>query len=118
VDHARAQAGRDRAGGGPMTDATLDALNTDDLGRIVMALVQEVWVMRDRMAVTEKLLEVKAGITPADIDDYVQDAATRTEMEALRDLYVNRVIGAPLAGRERTVADILARNGLKARPAG
>jgi hypothetical protein len=100
-----------------MTDATLDAMNTDDLGRMVMALVQEVWIMRDRMAVTEKLLEVKAGITRADIDDYVQDVSTRADIEALRDLYVNRVIGAPLAGRERTVGDILARNGLKPQPA-
>jgi hypothetical protein len=95
-----------------MTDATIEAMNTDDLARVLMALVQEVWIMRDRMAITEKLLETKAGISPEDIDDYVQDTATRADMERLRDLYVNRVIGAPLAGRERTIPDILARNGL------
>jgi hypothetical protein len=99
-----------------MTDATLEAMNTDDLARMVMALVQEVWIMRDRMAVTEKLLEAKVGIVAEDIDDYVQDAATRGEIEALRDLYVNRVVGAPLAGRERSVAEILARGGLGPRP--
>jgi hypothetical protein len=98
------------------TSATFDAMSTDDLARITMALVQEVWIMRDRMAITEKLLEEKAGITPAMIDDYPQSPETRAELERLRALYVNRTIGAPMAARQRSVTDILARNGFTATP--
>ena len=96
------------------TSATLDAQSTDDLARITMALVQEVWIMRDRMALTEKLLEEKAGITPDMIDDYPQTPELKAELEKLRTLYVNRVIGAPMAARQRTVPDILARGGYAA----
>ena len=96
----------------PPTDATLNAINVDDLGRMVMALAQEVWVMRDRMAITEKLLEEKAGITPDQIDDYVADASTKAAIEALRDRFAAKVLGAPVAGRERGVDAILERAGL------
>lgn len=96
------------------TSATLDAQSTDDLARITMALVQEVWIMRDRMALTEKLLEEKAGITPDMIDSYPQTPELKAELEKLRTLYVNRVIGAPMAARQRTVPDILARGGFTA----
>jgi hypothetical protein len=95
-----------------MTSATLDAHSTDDLARITMALIQEVWIMRDRMAITERLLAEKAGITPDMIDDYPQTPDLKAELERLRTLYVTRTIGAPMAARERSVADILARAGL------
>ena len=98
----------------PRTDY-LDIANVDDLARILTALVQETWAMRDRMAIVEKLLEERAGIAAADIDDYVVDVTTRVEIEALRDRFVNKVIGAPVAARERSVDQILARAGM-ARP--
>lgn len=94
----------------------LDANNIDDIARMLMALAQETWAMRDRMAVTEKLLAEKIGITSADIDDYVADATFKGEMEKLRDRFVGKVAGAPLAARERSVDQILARAGMK-RPA-
>ena len=93
------------------TSATLEAHSTDDLARITMALVQEVWIMRDRMAITERLLAEKAGITPDMIDTYPQSPALKAELEQLRTLYVTRTIGAPMAARERTVTDILTRAG-------
>jgi hypothetical protein len=96
----------------PPTDATLTEINIDDVGRMMMALAQEVWVMRDRMAVTEKLLEDKAGITAAEIDDYVADATFKAEIENLRDRFAAKVLGAPVAGRERSVDAILDRAGL------
>lgn len=96
------------------TSATLEAMNTDDLARITMALIQEVWIMRDRMAITERLLEEKAGITPEMIEDYPQTPEFRDEMERLRTLYVKRTIGAPMAARHRSVEDILERNNLSA----
>lgn len=98
-------------------DATLDAINVDDLGRMLMALAQEVWVMRDRMAITEKLLEQKAGIAPAEIEAYVADGATKAEIERIRDAFAAKVVGAPAAGRERSVDAILQRAGLAPRTA-
>jgi hypothetical protein len=96
----------------PPTDATLTEINIDDIGRMMMALAQEVWVMRDRMAVTEKLLAEKAGITATQIEDYVADAASKAEIEGLRDRFAAKVFGAPVAGRERGVDAILERAGL------
>jgi hypothetical protein len=90
----------------------LATANIDDLARIVTALVQESWVMRDRMAVTERLLEEKAGIMSADIDNYVGDPAFKAQTEALRNRFVAKVMGAPLAARERSVDQILARAGM------
>lgn len=100
----------------PEPDAALSEINVDGLGRMVMALTQEVWAMRDRMAITEKLLDEKLGIGAAEIDAYVVDATTRSEIERLRDRFAAKVLGAPVAGHERTVDDILKRAGL-ARPA-
>jgi hypothetical protein len=94
----------------------LNPADIDDVARILMTLMTEVWVMRDRMAVTERLLEEKAGITAAEIDDYVGDAAFRAGLERQRDQFVATVLGAPLAARERGVDQILARAGFAARP--
>jgi len=94
-------------------DATLDQINVDGLGRMVMALAQEVWVMRDRMAITEKLLAEKAGIGAAEIEAYVADSQTRAEIDRLRDRFAAKVLGAPIAGSERSVDDILSRAGLQ-----
>ena len=93
------------------TNATLCEHNIDDLGRMFMALVQEVWIMRDRMAITERLLAEKAGIDAAQIEDYIGDAAFKAETLALRDRFAGRILGAPVAGRERSVDEILARAG-------
>lgn len=97
----------------PEPDAALDVINVDDLGRMLMALTQEVWVMRDRMAILEKLLEEKAGISARDIETYVANADTKAEVERLRDRFAAKVLGAPIAGRERSVEDILKRAGLE-----
>ena len=94
----------------------LDDANVDDIARMVVALAQETWAMRDRMLILEKLLEERAGISAADIDDYVPSSATQTEVETLRDRFVAKVIGAPVAAHERSVDQILARAGM-ARPA-
>lgn len=99
------------------TDATLNEINIDDMGRMLMALVQEVWIMRDRMAITERLLAEKAGITADQIENFVADAPMNAEMEALRDRYVARVIGAPIAAQERSVDQILERAGFAPRTA-
>lgn len=94
-----------------MDQPYIDGSSTEDLGRMLMALVQEVWVMRDRMAITERLLAARTGITPADIDNYVTDAGNTVVIDALRERFVSKVIGAPSAARDRSVDQILQRAG-------
>lgn len=96
----------------PQTEAVFTAESTDDLARMVMALTQEVWVIRDRMFITERLLEAKAGITPEQIDDFVLDPVMEKELAKERDRYAAKIIGAPLAGKERSIDAILSRAGL------
>jgi hypothetical protein len=96
-----------------MSNKYLTADNVDDLGRMLMALLSEVWIMRDRMAVTEKLLEEKIGLTTADIDDFVPDPEFSQTLEVLRDRVVGTVVSAPIAADDRSVDSILRRAGLQ-----
>jgi hypothetical protein len=89
--------------------------DVDELARMTIALAQEVWVMRDRMAIMERLLAERCDITAAQIDNYAGDAAFKAEVATLRERFAGRVLGAPLAARERSVDAILARAGLPRR---
>lgn len=97
-----------------MPESSLDSSNIDDLSRMLMALVQEVWIMRDRMAVTEQLLQEKAGISAADIDDFVGSEEYAESIRKMRDGFAMRIVGAPIAARERSVEQILERAGFGA----
>jgi hypothetical protein len=92
-----------------MGNIYLDENNIDDLGRMVTALLSELWIMRDRMAIMEKQLEENKIIPPGAIDDFVPSPAVSAELEILRDRMVASVIGAPLAAKDRSVDAILAR---------
>ena len=96
-----------------MSEAALDSNNVDDLARMLMALVQEVWIMRDRMAVTEQLLEEKLGISAEDIDNFVGSPEYSEAIRAMRDNFAMRIVGAPIAARERSVDQILERAGFR-----
>jgi hypothetical protein len=95
-----------------MSNTYLGPDNVDDLGRMVTALLTELWITRDRLAVLERLVEEKGVVLPGEIDDYIPDAAFEAELETLRDRMAGNVIGAPLAARERSVDQILARAGM------
>jgi len=99
-----------------MSNSYLGPDNVDDLGRMVTALLTELWITRDRVAVLERVLQERGIVLPGEIDDYIPDAAFEAELETLRDRMAGNVIGAPLAARERSVDQILARAGMK-RPA-
>ena len=96
-----------------MSNIYLNEGNIDDLGRMITALLSEVWIMRDRMAVTERLLAEKGVVTSAAIDNYAPSAEASAEIEALRDRMVAAVAGAPLAARDRSVDAILERAKMK-----
>lgn len=99
-----------------MSNSYLGPDNVDDLGRMVTALLTELWITRDRLAVLEQVLRERGIVLPGEIDDYIPDAAFEAELETLRDRMAGNVIGAPLAARERSVDQILARAGMQ-RPA-
>lgn len=59
---------------------------------IVMALVAEVSVMRERMDTIERLLETKGSLTRADIESYVPDRAVGKERGLLIKAYIARIM--------------------------
>ena len=85
------------------TPRYLDAGNLDDLARINTALLSELWVMRDRLAVLEQVLQDKGILAENEINDYVPDGSVAERIESLRNTIVANVAGAPLAGQDRTV---------------
>jgi hypothetical protein len=95
-----------------MSNTYLTAENVDDLGRMTMALLAELWIVRDRVAVLEELLVERGGLAAGEIDDYVPNGAFAARLEILRDRMANAVVGAPIAAEERSVDQILARAGL------
>jgi hypothetical protein len=95
-----------------MAKPYLNEQNVDDLARMLMALLSEVWIMRDRMAITEELLFQKTGIGSDELDNYLPEPDFAAKLEALRTRFVTNVVGAPLAAEDRSVDAILARAGL------
>lgn len=96
-----------------MTTPYLSQSNLDDLGRMLFALLSEVWIMRDRMAMTEALLAKKGLLTSEEIEAFEPSAALMEEVDALRDRIIANVLGGALADEERTVDGILQRAGFR-----
>ena len=96
-----------------MSNTYLGPDNIDDLGRMVTALLTELWITRDRVAVLEQLLEDKKIVLPDEVDDYIPSEEFEADLERIRDRMAANVIGAPLAARERSVDQILARAGME-----
>ena len=94
-----------------MSEAYLSSGNIDDLGRMVMALVSELWITRDRLAALETMLDAKGVVAARELDNIVPSAAQASVLEAMRDRLVASVLGAPVAAQERSVNEILRRAG-------
>lgn len=95
-----------------MANIYLNQDNVDDLGRMVTALLSEVWILRDRLAVLETMLDNKGVIEANAIDDFAFTPEQEAELEKVRDRMVSAVVGAPIAAREHHVEQILKRAGL------
>ena len=65
---------------------------TDRLMKIVMALVEEVSVLRERLDTVERLAEAKGLITQADIDAYQPPEAVEKARDQWRAEYLERVL--------------------------
>jgi len=88
-----------------------DTLTTEQLSAMLMALLSEHWILRDRFAVLEALMIERGVLSESELDDHVPTPAQAAMIEKLRDRTAAAVIGAPLAADQRSVAAILARAG-------
>lgn len=87
----------------------LSAGDVDALARMTHALLTELWIVRDRVAVLEKLLEAAGQLPPQAVDRYVPDGDFARQLEALRDTMVANVAGAPFSDADRSVAALRER---------
>lgn len=69
----------------------------DDLAQAVLTLTRELWLVIDRQAVTEKLLE-RHGVDAAEIDAFQPDAAFAEELDSRRSALVEAIVGAMRGG--------------------
>jgi len=70
----------------------------DDLGQAVLALTRELWLLTDRLAVMEKVLERRGLSLSAEIDAYVPDPEFSAELERRRNRLLQAVLDALQAG--------------------
>ena len=94
----------------------LDEKSVTDLGRMIMALMSEVWILKDRTMLLEHLLAEKGGLAEGEIENMTipEDLAARIDEE--RDRFATLVLSAPIAGEKRSVKEILQRAGIKDSP--
>lgn len=74
--------------------AYLDTPAEDRMLSILMALVSEVSVVRERIDTIERLLDAKGTISRADIENYAPDLATGLERNVQTRAYIARVMRA------------------------
>src|SRR3546814_19904395 len=94
-----------------MSNTYLGPDNIDDLGRMVTALLTELWITRDRVAVLEQLLEDKKIVLPGEVDDYIPSEDFEADLERIRDRLAANVISDHLQERAHRVAPIISPAG-------
>jgi hypothetical protein len=82
----------------------LDATRIDDLARMLLELTSEVWALRDRNVVLERLLSEHGVLTAGEVDAYQPDEQLASELLTQRRSLIRRVLGAALPSDERTAA--------------
>jgi hypothetical protein len=87
--------------------------NVEDVARMLMALLSEFWILRDRVAILEELLGEKIGVGSDVIDAYSPSPEFEARLQVLRDQVARNVVGAPLLARDRSIDTILETGGLK-----
>ncbi len=65
----------------------------EDLGQGFVTLAGELWVVKDRLAVMESLLD-QHGIPAHEIDTHEPDEAFKEQLAQARKAYIQRVIGS------------------------
>jgi hypothetical protein len=88
-----------------------EILSHGQLSAMLMALLSEHWILRDRFAILEAVMIERGVLSENELDDHVPTPEQAAMIEKLRDRTAAAVIGAPLAADQRSVAAILARAG-------
>jgi hypothetical protein len=83
----------------------LQSEQLDDLLAMVMALTQEVAVLRERCDTSERLLAEKGVLPLAEIEAYRADHAAEEAREQWRQDYLDRVLYAVRARAEQQAED-------------
>lgn len=76
----------------------------DDLARMLLELTSEVWALRDRNVILERLLSDHGVLSAGEVDAYQPDEQLASDLLAQRRSLVRRVLGAVLPSDERTAA--------------
>ncbi len=66
----------------------------DKLFDVILQLAGEVWTLRDRQMITERLLAEHGQVTPESIERFSPDAGFLADAERLRKKYIQGVFGA------------------------
>jgi hypothetical protein len=82
----------------------LGSARTDDLARMLLELTSEVWALRDRTMILERLLVEHGVLATGEAEAYQPDDRLAAELLAQRRSLVRRVLGAALPSDERTAA--------------
>ena len=93
--------------------AYLEGSDVEAVARMLNALLTEHWILRDRLAVLERILEAILGdrgiLENGEIDAYVPSEDMAEALETLRNTVFGNVIGAPFAPGDATVAELRER---------
>lgn len=81
-----------------------DNATVDALGTMVIALLGEVAVLRDRIDAHERLNAAGGGFGRGEVDGYLPDAPVAAERTAYRNAIYDRVLGA---ARDRLMPEAL-----------
>ena len=73
-------------------DYFLDHPSIDKVMKVVMALAQETYVNRDRLALVEKILDDQGVLRREDLDRYEPNDDEQRAIEALRDDFVASIL--------------------------
>lgn len=75
--------------------------SVDGLFNMVMELAKEHWVLRDRLAVIEHLLDVGGTLTRADIEAFQPSGDLARELDEQRADFLTRIVSSwPLDGQD------------------
>jgi hypothetical protein len=74
--------------------AILSEMDVDGLGRAVLTLCHELWIVKDRMAILEAVLDKHGIDAAAEVETLHPDDALKEKLDADGRALVERVLGA------------------------
>ncbi len=77
----------------------------EDVARMVQSLTEELWILKDRVAVLEQLLVDKAVVGATEVDEHEPGEELSALLRKERQRVIRKVLGAPLASYGTVVRD-------------